>query len=156
MTERRRDPNPRADRSAGDPDHLDGPEPAPSSADVTVERGALGAVTAEDVFVSLGAVGAARADKISVELGAVGAAAAGDLRLSTGVAGLVVARDARFEQAIVRTLVARRVTLGRGSAAGIVFAVQSEGPGRPVLDWRGGLAAGTIVALAWLVARRLR
>ena len=31
-----------------------------------------------------------------------------------------------------------------------------DGPGRPLIDGRAGLLAGTIVALAWLIVRRLR
>jgi hypothetical protein len=69
---------------------------------------------------------------------------------------LVVAREARIEQAFVRTAVVRDLTLGRGAGAGVVFALRSDGAGRPVLDWRGGVAAGTIVGLFWLLLRRRR
>lgn len=124
--------------------------------DVQVQRGAVGALQAGEVVVSVGAIGAARADRVSVELGAIGAAAAQEIRASTASVGLVLARDARFEQALVRSVLAQRVTLGRGSAAGIVIAAHADGEGRPLLDWRGGAAAGAIVALVWLVVRRLR
>jgi hypothetical protein len=138
------------------------PEPAPipgpdsTTPDISVEGRAIGVVRAGEVVMSRGAIGAARADRVSVELGAIGAAAGGELRLSAGAVGFAVAQEARFEQAFVRSVVAQRVTLGRGSAAGIVFALRSDGPGRPLLDWRGGLAGGTILALAWLVLRRSR
>ena len=128
----------------------------PSAPDISVNRGALGAVTAGDVVVSVGAIGAARADRVSVQLGSIGAAAARELRVTTGAVGSVAAQSARFEQTLVRTVVAQRVTLGRGTLAGIVVAAHVDGEVRPLLDWRGGLAAGTIFALVWLMVRRLR
>jgi hypothetical protein len=124
--------------------------------DVSITRGGIGAVQAGEVVVSVGGIGAVQADRVSVELGAIGAVAAGKVRLSSGAASLVLAREARFEQAIVRSVVAQRVTLRRGSAAGIVLAARVDGPGRPLIDGRAGLVAGTIVALAWLIVRRLR
>ncbi len=130
--------------------------PNGSIPDITVERGALGAVQAGEVVVSIGAIGAVRADRVSVELGSIGAAAAREVRLRTAGVGALAALDARLEQTVVRTVVAQRVTLGRGTLAGIVIAARADGEGRPLLDWRGGLAAGTIFALVWLVARRLR
>jgi hypothetical protein len=131
-------------------------ETRPAVPDVSVSRGGIGAVQAGEVVVSVGAIGAAQAERVSVELGAIGAVAAGRVRLSSGAANLVLAREARFEQAIVRSIFAQRVTLRRGSAAGIVLAARVDGPGRPLIDGRAGLVAGTIVALAWLIVRRLR
>ena len=93
---------------------------------------------------------------MSVELGSIGAAAAREVRVRAAGVGGLAALDARLEQTVVRTVVAQRVTLGRGTLAGIVIAARADGEGRPLLDWRGGLAAGTIFALVWLVARRLR
>jgi hypothetical protein len=129
---------------------------ASSVPDLTVDLGALGAVQAGEVVVSKGAVGAARADRIWVDLGVVGAAAAREQRVSTAAVGLALAQEAHFEQTVVRSVLAQRVTLGRGSAAAVVVALRSDGPGRPLLDWRGGLAGGLVLALAWLVVRRLR
>ena len=129
---------------------------APPVPDLHIKRGAVGALQAGEVVVSVGAIGAAQADRVSVELGAIGAAAANEIRVSTGSVGLALARDARFEQALVRSVVAQRVTMARGSAAGIVIAARVDGDGRALLDWRGGVLAGTIVALVWLIVRRLR
>jgi len=72
------------------------------------------------------------------------AAAAREVRVSTAAVGGLAALDARLEQTVVRTVVAQRVTLGRGTLAGIVIAARTDGEGRPLLDWRGGLAAGTL------------
>ena len=124
--------------------------------DLTIHRSAVGALRAGDAVVSIGAIGAARADRVSVEFGAIGAAAAREIQVGPGTVGLLVAREARVEQAFVRTAVAQHLTLGRGSGAAVVFAVHADGDGRPLLDWRGGLAAGTIVGLVWLLLRRLR
>jgi hypothetical protein len=157
-------PDPRTGPESTGPTPIPAPFPEPSGTpgsgavppDVSVQGGAIGAVQAGEVVVSRGAIGAARADRVSVELGGIGAAAAGELRVSSGAVGFAAARDARFEQAIVRSVVAQRVTLGRGSAAVVVLALRSDGPGRPLLDWRGGLAGGTILGLVWLVLRRFR
>ncbi len=124
--------------------------------DLTLQRGSIGALRAGEVVVSVGAIGAVRADTVSVELGAIGAAAAREIRVGPGAVGLLVAREARVEQAFVRTAVAQHLTLGRGSGAGVVFAVHADGEGRPVLDWRGGVVAGTIVGLVLVLLRRLR
>jgi len=124
--------------------------------DTTVDRGAIGALRARDVDVSMGAIGVVRAERVSVELGAVGVAAARDLRLSAGGAGLLAAGEAHVEQAGIRTILAQRVTLGRGAFAGVVLTLRADGPGRPLLDWRGGLAAGGILALVMLLFRRSR
>jgi hypothetical protein len=127
-----------------------------SSPDVSLNRGALGAVKAGDVVVSVGAIGAARADRISIQVGSIGAAAAREIRVSTGGVGAIAGQNVQLQQSLVRTVVAQRVTLGRGAGAGIVVAARVDGDGRALLDWRGGLAAGTIFALVWLVVRRLR
>jgi hypothetical protein len=135
------------------------PRPAGSSGpapDVTVHRGALGATTASDINVSIGAIGAARAERVSVELGSIGAVAAREVRVRTGGVGAIAGQTVQLELALVRSIVAQHVTLGRGSGAGIVIAARVDGDGTPLLDWRGGLAVGTILAVVWLLARRLR
>jgi len=124
--------------------------------DARVDRGAIGALRARDVDVSIGAIGAVRAERVSVELGTLGMAAAQDLRLSVGAVGLLAAGEAHVEQAGIRTILAQRVTLGRGAFAGVVLTLRADGPGRPLLDWRGGLAAGSILALVMLLFRRSR
>ena len=135
------------------PEPVGAPPPAP---DLSINRGALGALKAGQVDVSVGAIGAARADRISVQFGSIGGAAAREIQVSTGGVGGVLAQSVKLEQAFARSIIAQRVTLGRGAGAGIVLAARVDGDGRPLLDWRGGLAAGAVFALVWLVVRRLR
>ena len=113
-------------------------------------------IEAGEVVVSVGAIGAARAQRVSVELGAIGAVAAREVRLTQGAAGTVAALEARIEQAVVRTVIARDVHFARGSGAAVVIAARVHGDARILLDWRGGLAAGAVLGLVWLVVRRLR
>ena len=144
------------------------PEPVVPGANLRVERGGIGDVTAEtvevrlggigaaraeDVFVQWGGIGATRADTVSVEFGSIGAALAGEARVSQGYAGLIVAREATVEQALVRTMIAQRVTINRPSAVLILIAQRVDGSVRPLLDWRGALAAGLGVAAVTAVAR---
>jgi len=120
---------------------------------VEVRLGGIGAARAEDVFVQWGGIGATRADTVSVEFGSIGAALAGEARVSQGYAGLLVAREATVEQALVRTMIAQRVTINRPSAVLILIAQRVDGSVRPLLDWRGALAAGLGVAAVTAVAR---
>ena len=121
-----------------------------------MQRRAIGAVEAGEVTVSVGAIGAARAERVSVELGAVGAVAGREVRVSQAGVGAVAALEAHFEQAVVRSVIARDVHFGRLSGAGVVIAARVDGDARVLVDWRGGLAAGTVLGLVWLVLRRLR
>lgn len=123
-----------------------------------VRLGGIGRLRADDVFVQWGGVGAARADRVSVEFGSVGAALAGELRVTQGGAGSVLAREATVEQGFVRTLVAQRVTVTRPSAVLVMIAQHVSGEVRPLLDWRGALAAGAAlgVVTALLRGRRQR
>jgi hypothetical protein len=136
----------------------DHPEPTPPAPplDIELRRGAIGALKADDLNLTVGAIGAARADRATVEFGAVGALAAGDASVTMSAVGTVAALDARVSQALVRSVVARDVHFARGSGAAVVFAARVDGEPTILLDWRGGLAAGTIVALVWLIVRRLR
>jgi hypothetical protein len=119
---------------------------------VEVRLGGIGALQAEDVFVQWGGIGATRADTASVEFGSMGATLAGEARLSQGYAGIMVAREATVEQALVRTMIAQRVTINRPSAVLVLVAQRVDGSVRPLLDWRGALAAGLgVAAVAALV-----
>ena len=120
---------------------------------VEVRLGGIGAVRADDVFVQWGGIGATRADTASVEFGSIGAALAGEARVSQGYAGMIVAREATVEQALVRTMIAQRVTINRPSAVLVLIAQRVDGSVRPLLDWRGALAAGAGVAAVTVLAR---
>jgi hypothetical protein len=115
--------------------------------EVEVRLGGIGALQAEDVFVQWGGIGATRADTVGVEFGAVGAAFAGEVRVTQGFAGSILAREATLEQAVARNVIAQRVTINRPSAIGILIAQHVHGDVRPLIDWRGALAAGAVIGL---------
>ena len=117
-----------------------------------MQRRAIGAIEAGEVTVSVRAIGAARAERVSVELGAVGAVAGREVRVSQAGVGAVAALfEAHFEQAVVRhPVIARDVHFGRLSGAGVVIAARVDGDARVLVDWRGGLAAGTVRASSGL------
>lgn len=121
---------------------------------VTVRQGFVGGAQADEVIVTQGAVGGARAQRISVDKGAVGGAIAGDFRLRMGFAQSVLARDVTIEQGGARTIIGNTVTMGRQSGALVVIARRVEG-GRILLDWRGALVIGVMVALAAALMRRV-
>ena len=123
---------------------------------VDVRMGGIGRLDAEEVFVQWGGIGAARADRASVELGSLGAALAGELRVTQGIAGTVAARDATIDQSLVRTLIAQRVTITRPTGVLVMIAQHVSGDVRPLLDWRGALAAGAAFGLVSSVIRALR
>jgi hypothetical protein len=123
---------------------------------VEVRMGGIGSLDAEEVFVQWGGVGAARAEKVGVEFGSVGAALAGELNVTQGFVNSVVARTATIEQGIARTVIAQRVTFARPSAVLVLIAAKVEGEVRPLLDWRGALAAGAAFGLVSAVAKVLR
>lgn len=125
---------------------------------VRVQLGGIGTAHAEQVSVAAGGIGAARADRVDVRFGSVGAGLAGELHVSQGSAGVVVAREATVAQGFVRTLVARDVTITRPSAVMLLIAARVSGDVRPLLDWRGALAAGLgfgiVTGLVRAVTRR--
>ena len=67
--------------------------------------------------------------------------------MTQGFAGSVIAREATVEQAIVRTMIAQRVTVTRPTGVLVMIAAKVEGEVRPLLDWRGALAAGCAIGL---------
>ena len=111
---------------------------------------------AEDVFVQWGGIGATRADTVGVEFGSIGAAFAGEVRVSQGYAGSIMAREATLEQGIARNVIAQRVTINRPSAMGILIAQHVHGDVRPILEWRGALAAGAVIGLGAAIGIAVR
>ena len=123
---------------------------------VEVRMGGIGRVDAEDVHVAWGGIGAASARTMSVEFGSVGAAMAGELRVTQGMVSGVIAREATVEQGFVRTLIAQHVTINRPSGVLLMIAGRVDGDVRPVLDWRGALAAGLGLGLVSAVVTAFR
>jgi hypothetical protein len=123
---------------------------------VEVRMGGIGKVDAEDVYVQWGGIGNGRATTMSVELGSVGLALAGELRVTQGMVSNVAAREATVEQSFVRTLIAQHVTFSRPSGVLVLIAGRVDGDVRPVLDWRGALAAGLAFGLVGALAKAVR
>lgn len=121
---------------------------------IEVHQGGIGRATATDIAVSTGGIGLARGDRVSLERGVVGAALGRENRVIQSLANLVAGNDATVDQSIVQTLVGNRVIIRQPSAIGIVIAARVEGSVRPVLDWRGALAAGAAIGLVLGVLRR--
>ena len=114
---------------------------------IDVVQGGIGRAQATDIAVSQGAIGFARGDRVSLEMGAMGVAVAREARVQQAYARVVVAREAKVEQAAIGTMAAARVTFERTTAVGIVIAGRVDGTVRPLLDWRGALAIGAVLAL---------
>ena len=108
------------------------------------------------MFVQWGGIGAARAERVGVEFGSIGAALAGEVSVSQGIAGSIVAREVVVEQALARTVIAQNVRFTRPSAVLVVIAAKVEGEVRPLLDWRGALAAGAVLGLVAAAVTALR
>ena len=118
--------------------------------------GGIGQLDAHDVSIQWGGVGAAKAERLSVECGSVGAAMAGEMRVTQGFAGSVLAREVTVEQGVIRTLIAKHVTITRPSAVLVMIAQQVSGEVKPLLDWRGALAAGAAFALVSGLLKAIR
>jgi hypothetical protein len=99
----------------------------------------------------------ARGSRVSVEMGAIGAIVGADeARLTQGAVGFAAAGEALIDQSIVNTLIAGRVTIRQPSAVVVLIAGRVDGSVRPLLDWRGALAAGAAAALILGILRRGR
>jgi hypothetical protein len=124
---------------------------------IDVRQGGIGRANATDIAVSSGSIGFARGERVSIEMGALGAAVGDDIRVTQSMAGFVGAQgDATVDQSLVSTLVADRVTFRQPSAVLVLIARQVDGTVRPLLDWRGALAAGAVAGLVIGLLRRGR
>ncbi|MGH2474093.1 MAG: hypothetical protein ACRDIL_02420 [Candidatus Limnocylindrales bacterium] len=130
--------------------------PVPTGA-IEIRQGGIGRAHAEDIAVSNGGIGFARGGRVSLEMGAIGAAVAeGEARVTQSLAGIVAGNDTMVDQSLVNTLVARRVTIRQPSAILLLVAGRVDGTVRPLLDWRGALAAGAAAGLVMGLLRRAR
>lgn len=115
---------------------------------IEVRQGGIGQATATDIALSQGGIGFARGGRVSLEMGGIGAAIGDDVRVTQAAANLVAARgDVTVDQSLISTLIGYRVTFRQPSAVLLVIAGRVEGSVRPLLDWRGGLAAGAAAGL---------
>lgn len=123
---------------------------------IDIRQGGIARATADDIAIHQGGIAIARGEHVSTEFGGTMLTLAGEARLSQSFASQVIARDATFDQSLVQTVVAGRATFRHPSAVFVLIAGRVDGPVRPVLDWRGGLAAGAVIGLILGVLRRRR
>ena len=122
-----------------------------------VRQGGIGQASATDIAVSQGGIALARGGRVSLELGAIGAAIGDEVRVTQSAANFAVARgDVTVDQSLVSTLIGYRVTIRQPSAVLLLVAGRVEGSVRPLLDWRGGLAAGAAAGLVLGLLRLAR
>ena len=115
---------------------------------IDIRQGGIGRASATDIAVSQGGIGYARGERVSVEMGAVGAAYGHELRVTQSMSGYVAAQgEVTVDQSLVSTLIADRVTIRQPSAVLLLIARQVDGTVRPLLDWRGAIAAGAVAGL---------
>jgi hypothetical protein len=115
---------------------------------IDVRQGGIGRASATDIAVSAGSIGFARGERVSVEMGALGAAMADEVRVTQSMSAIVAAQgEATVDQSLVSTLIADRVTIRQPSAVLLLIARQVDGTVRPLLDWRGALAAGAVAGI---------
>jgi len=115
---------------------------------IDVRQGGIGTASATDIAVSGGSIGFARGERVTLEMGVVGVAVGDEVRVTQSASGYVAARgDATVDQSFVNTLIANRVTIRQPSAVVVLIARQVDGSVRPLLDWRGALAAGAVARL---------
>ncbi|MGP1674858.1 MAG: hypothetical protein ACTS8Z_06575 [Candidatus Limnocylindrales bacterium] len=124
---------------------------------IDLQRGGIGRAQAEDIAVSKGAIGFARGERVTLEMGAIGAAiSGGETRVTQSFASFVGSREATVDQSLVRTLISGHVTIRQPSAVLVLIAGRVDGTVRPLLDWRGALAAGAAAGLIIGILRRGR
>ncbi len=122
---------------------------------IEVAVGGIGAAVADSITLRVGGIGAAKAERIEIAAGQVGAAATGTLHARVSALSLVAARHAEVERSLIQTLVAQEVRLGGRTPVLLLIAQRVEGGVRPLLDWRGALAAGAAFAALSFLLRRL-
>ena len=124
---------------------------------IDIRQGGIGRASGTDIAVSQGSIGFAQGERVSLEMGAIGAAIGDDVRVTQSMSGFVGARgEATVDQSLVSTLIADRVTIRQPSAVLVLIARQVDGTVRPLLDWRGALAAGAVAGLVIGLLRRGR
>jgi hypothetical protein len=115
---------------------------------IDVHQGGIGRARATDIAVSSGSIGLAQGDRVSLEMGAIGAAVGRDVRVTQAISGFVAARgQATVDQSLVSTLIGDHVTIRQPSAILVLIAGRVDGSVRPLLDWRGALAAGAVAGV---------
>lgn len=105
------------------------------------------------ISVRAGGIAIARAPRVEVAAGQVALALADEVRLRLASLSLAAARVVHVDRSLVQTVIGQRVRIEGRSPVLVVIARTVEGEVRPLLDWRGALAAGAVLALAQVVLR---
>lgn len=121
---------------------------------IDVHQGGIGRASATDIAVSAGSIGFARGERVSLEMGAVAAVIGDEVRVTQSISSFVAARgETTVDQSLVGTLVGDRVTIRQPSAVLLLIARHVDGTVRPLLDWRGALAAGAVAGVVMSLIR---
>jgi len=105
------------------------------------------------ISVRAGGIAIARAPRVEVGAGQVALALADEVRLRLASLSLAAARVVHIDRSLVQTVIGQRVRIEGRSPVLVVIARTVEGEVRPLLDWRGALAAGAVLAFAQVVLR---
>ena len=155
------------------PEHLEISQGGVESAEahtITLTQGGISVATPPRSTSSQGGIARARATDIAVSQGGIGLAQGErdvardgldrcrerrrEARVTQSLAAVVAGQDTTVDQ-IARQHARRRdrVTIRQPSAVLLLIAGRVEGSVRPLLDWRGGLAAGIGAALVLSLVR---
>ncbi len=145
-------PTERPEPSAAAPEPVSTTPERPAS--ISLVQGGIERANADRIEVAVGGIGAAVADSITLRVGGIGAAK-GELHARVSALSLVAARHAQVERSLIQTLVAQEVRLAGRTPVLLLIAQRVEGGVRPLLDWRGALAAGAAFAALSFLLRRL-
>jgi len=94
------------------------------------------------------------AARVTTEFGGNLLTVAKEARITQSLASTVVAAEATLDQALAQVVLVGRATFRQPSGVLVLIAGTVDGPIRPVLDWRGALAAGAAIALVLGILRR--
>jgi hypothetical protein len=125
-----------------------------TATNIDIQQGGIGRAEATDIAVSQGGIGLAQGDRVSLEMGAIGLTLAREARVSQALAQNVFAQGVEIEQSAVWSMAAGKVTFRRGGFVGVLLAREVDGDVKPLLDWRGALAAGAVIGLFLALVRR--
>ncbi len=89
-----------------------------------------------------------------MELGGTGLTVARESRITQSFAQSVLANDVTIDQGLIQTVIANKVTVNRPTGVLLLIAARVEGDIKPLLDWRGAIAAGAVIGVIVGLLRR--
>ncbi len=121
---------------------------------IDIHQGGIGRARATDIAISSGGIGLAQGDTVSLDRGLIGAAIGNENRVVQSMANIVASSESTVDQSVVGAVVGGKVTVRQPSAIGVLIAARVEGTVRPIVDWRGALAAGVAIGVISRILRR--